>query len=107
MLRTCSRHSRLPSTPLLRSFAHPHRPQPSSAYLDPGTAPDVSTASTPDHLSPSQRGLLEAALRVDQAGEVAANYIYMGQLAVLRHDPATASLIQASYNPTHFLCHIN
>jgi len=33
-------------------------------------------------------------LRVDQAGEVAANYIYKGQLAVLQRDRATAALIQ-------------
>lgn len=37
---------------------------------------------------------MNAALRVDQAGEVAANYIYQGQLAVLRRDRRTAALIQ-------------
>ncbi|KAI0255386.1 COQ7 protein [Lactifluus subvellereus] len=67
---------------------------PSSAYFDPTRTSDPSVSSTPDDLSPSQRKLLEAALRVDQAGEVAANYIYGGQLAVLRRDPATAALIQ-------------
>ncbi|KAI0060900.1 COQ7 protein [Artomyces pyxidatus] len=69
---------------------------PSKAYLDPSTsAPrDPSTASTPEDLSPTQMNALHAALRVDQAGEVAANYIYKGQLAVLRRDRATASLIQ-------------
>ncbi|QRW27644.1 ubiquinone biosynthesis monooxygenase COQ7 [Rhizoctonia solani] len=35
---------------------------------------------------------LEAALRVDQAGEVAANYIYMGQMAVLGSDRRWAAL---------------
>ena len=69
---------------------------PSSAYFDSTRTSDPSVSSTPDDLSPSQRKLLEAALRVDQAGEVAANYIYEGQLAVLRRDPATAALIQAS-----------
>ena len=39
---------------------------------------------------------LDAALRVDQAGEVAANYIYMGQLAVLGRDPVCGPLIQVS-----------
>ncbi len=48
----------------------------------------------PDDLSSSQRRVLEAALRVDQAGEVAANYIYAGQFVVLRRDPAAAALIQ-------------
>lgn len=91
----CSRHSQLPR---LRNFAHT-RPPPSSVYLDRASGPDVSTSSTPDNLSPSQRRLLEAALRVDQAGEVAANYIYEGQLAILRRDPAASALIQAS---SHF-----
>src|SRR6266851_4199493 len=95
------RHPRLTSRPCLRSFAHSRRPAPSSAYLDRSRGQDESTASTPDDLSSSQRRLLEAALRVDQAGEVAANYIYKGQLAILRHDPATASLIQASLRQSH------
>lgn len=87
---------RLRSTPRLRSFIHTQRPTPSSVYLDPTRSSDASTSSTPDDLSPTQRKALEAALRVDQAGEVAANYIYAGQFAVLRRDPATAALIQAS-----------
>lgn len=82
--------------PRLRSFIHTPRPMPSSAYLDPIRSSDASTSSTPDDLSSSQRRVLEAALRVDQAGEVAANYIYAGQFAVLRRDPASAALIQAS-----------
>ena len=80
----------------LRSLIHTQRPTPSSVYLDPARSLDASTSSTPDDLSSAQRKVLEAALRVDQAGEVAANYIYAGQLAVLRRDPATAALIQAS-----------
>jgi len=78
----------------LRNFAHARPPVPSSAYLNRVSGPDVSTSSTPDDLSPSQRRLLEAALRVDQAGEVAANYIYEGQLAILRRDAAASALIQ-------------
>jgi 3-demethoxyubiquinol 3-hydroxylase len=74
---------------------------PSSAYLDPAISSDLSVSSTPEDLSSSQRKLLEAALRVDQAGEVAANYIYEGQLAILRRDPATAALIQASLRYLH------
>jgi hypothetical protein len=87
---------RLRSTPRLRSLIHTQRPTPSSVYLDPTRSLDASTSSTPDDLSSAQRKVLEAALRVDQAGEVAANYIYAGQFAVLRRDPATAALIQVS-----------
>lgn len=94
MLRLrCPRHPQLHH---LRFFTQSRPPVPSSAYLDRIGRPDESTSSTPDDLSPSQRRLLEAALRVDQAGEVAANYIYEGQLAILRHDPAASALIQAS-----------
>ena len=82
--------------PPLRSFVHTRPHVPSSAYLDCNRGPDVSTSSTPDDLSPSQRRVLEAALRVDQAGEVAANYIYEGQLAILRRDPVSSALIQVS-----------
>ncbi|KAH9001758.1 COQ7 protein [Lactarius akahatsu] len=82
--------------PRLRSFIHTQRATPSSVYLDPTRSSDASTSSTPDDLSSSQRRALEAALRVDQAGEVAANYIYAGQFAVLRRDPAAGALIQAS-----------
>ncbi|KAH8980823.1 COQ7 protein [Lactarius hatsudake] len=82
----------------LRSFIHTQRATPSSAYLDPTRSSDASTSSTPDDLSPSQRRVLEAALRVDQAGEVAANYIYAGQFAVLRRDPAAGALIQDMWN---------
>lgn len=69
---------------------------PSAAYTDPSSSksggPDVS--DTPADLTEQQRSALDAALRVDQAGEIAANYIYMGQLAVLGKDPVTKDLIQ-------------
>jgi ubiquinone biosynthesis monooxygenase Coq7 len=100
-----SRFLRHLQSPRLRSFLHT-RP-PSSAYLDRTRRPDVSTSSTPDDLSPSQRRVLEAALRVDQAGEIAANHIYEGQLAVLRHDPVASALIQASSAPLLVPHHIN
>ncbi|KAI9508853.1 COQ7 protein [Russula earlei] len=87
---------RLPRTSSLRSFAHTRGSVPSSAYLAPLECLDVSTSLTPDNLPPCQRKRLDAALRVDQAGEVAANSIYEGQLAVFRHrnDPATVALIK-------------
>jgi 3-demethoxyubiquinol 3-hydroxylase len=102
MMRTrCLTHQRSCSRPRLRSFVHTRRHMPSSAYLDPARSSDSSVSSTPDDLTSPQRKLLEAALRVDQAGEVAANYIYEGQLAILRRDPTTAALIQASLRYSH------
>jgi demethoxyubiquinone hydroxylase (CLK1/Coq7/Cat5 family) len=37
-------------------------------------------------LSPYERTVLDNTLRVDHAGEVAANYIYRGQMSVLGND---------------------
>ena len=78
-----------------------HSPlRPSSVYFDPSATTDPSIAQTPDNLTEAQREELQSALRVDQAGEVAANYIYKGQLAVFRRDPKYGPLIQVS--PTYF-----
>lgn len=52
--------------------------------------------TTPRDIPPTLRGELESALRVDQAGELAANWIYKGQHDVLGRDPAMGPLIQAS-----------
>jgi demethoxyubiquinone hydroxylase (CLK1/Coq7/Cat5 family) len=68
--------------------------QPSSRYLQ-GLG-DESTKASPDNLTASQREILDAAVRVDQAGEIAANWIYKGQLAVLGRDPKTGPVIQVS-----------
>lgn len=72
------------------------RPLASSIYLDPARSQEPSVSSTPPDISPAARHELESALRVDQAGELAANWIYKGQHDVLGRDPATGPLIQAS-----------
>lgn len=74
-------------------------PQPSAAYLDSSRATDPSVTQTPESLTKTQREELQSALRVDQAGEVAANYIYKGQLAVFQKDPKYGPLIQV--RPSH------
>lgn len=56
-------------------------------------APSDATNSTPLDLTQSERKLLESIIRVDQAGELAANEIYKGQLAVFRK-PELRKLIQ-------------
>jgi len=50
--------------------------------------------TTPLDLTDSERETLEIALRVDQAGEIAANYIYKGQMAILGRDKQMGPLIQ-------------
>lgn len=72
------------------------RPQPSAVYFDPSKASEPSISQTPENLTKAQREGLQSALRVDQAGEVAANYIYRGQLAVFHRDPKYGPLIQVN-----------
>ncbi|KJA27252.1 hypothetical protein HYPSUDRAFT_131680 [Hypholoma sublateritium FD-334 SS-4] len=71
---------------------------PSTAYTSPSHGCDAATHTTPSDLTLTERRTLESALRVDQAGEIAANYIYQGQLVVLGSDKNLGALIQASPN---------
>lgn len=73
----------------------------SSAYLPlrassaTPIAPNRATAEAPV-LTPRQRDIIEKIIRVDQAGEVGANWIYAGQHAVLSkgRDRRVADLVQ-------------
>ncbi|TPX37266.1 hypothetical protein SeMB42_g06971 [Synchytrium endobioticum] len=50
---------------------------------------DDPSSSPPPKLTPEQRQSIHSMLRVDHAGEIGADYIYRGQLAVLgAHSPA-------------------
>ncbi|CEQ39291.1 SPOSA6832_00801, partial [Sporobolomyces salmonicolor] len=76
----------------------------SSAYLPrrdrsapPSEATDPRAVTETPELTPAQRDILEKIIRVDQAGELGANYIYYGQHAVLKNltrDPRTTGLVQ-------------
>ena len=72
------------------------RNPPSAKYVAETRVDDESTMDTPEYLSPSQRDILTSAIRVDQAGEVAANWIYRGQMAILGKDVVAGPVIQAS-----------
>ncbi|KAF9050734.1 COQ7-domain-containing protein [Hymenopellis radicata] len=65
---------------------------PSNAYThgDPSN-PAVST--TPD-VPTDQRRALDSALRVDQAGEIAATWIYKGQILILGRDKKLEPMLQ-------------
>ncbi|KAF7295249.1 5-demethoxyubiquinone hydroxylase, mitochondrial [Mycena indigotica] len=69
------------------------RVQASAVYLNKASSTLPSVSTTPA-LSHAQREKLDSALRVDQAGEIAANYIYMGQMMILGRNPALKPLIQ-------------
>ena len=66
----------------------------SAIYTDPASAHVPARISTPSALTRRQRAVLDSALRVDHAGEIAANYIYKGQMAVLGRDPTVGPLIE-------------
>lgn len=93
MLRVFAR----PCCSQARCFATSSSSFPSDAYTKPSAATSSDAVNTtPSDLTESQRKALDSALRVDQAGEIAANYIYMGQKAILGRDPKLNELIQAS-----------
>jgi len=85
----------------LRIFARSVRTfatAPSSVYIDPSKRHEPALATTPDNLTHEQREILTTALRVDQAGEVAANWIYRGQMAVLGRDRTAGPIIQEMWD---------
>lgn len=93
---TTARTTLYKSNVFFRTLTTATRVLPSSAYTSPGATQDTSTSSTPQDLTQQERNAIDAALRVDQAGEVAANYIYMGQYAVLGRDRKFGPLIGVS-----------
>ncbi|EIW85282.1 COQ7-domain-containing protein [Coniophora puteana RWD-64-598 SS2] len=69
----------------------------SEFYTDPSKALEPAVTSTPE-VNSSQREVLDSALRIDQAGEIAANAIYNGQMAVLGRHPHVGHLIQEMWD---------
>ncbi|WVW78694.1 hypothetical protein I302_100654 [Kwoniella bestiolae CBS 10118] len=62
--------------------SHAYLPPSPSSSSSPSTTPVVSaeaTTTTPPDLTPEQRTLIDSIIRVDQAGELGANWIYRGQ----------------------------
>ncbi|KAH8108486.1 COQ7-domain-containing protein [Phellopilus nigrolimitatus] len=66
---------------------------PSNAYTDTANVSNASVNST-SKLSRAHHRCLDRAIRVDQAGEIAANFIYQGQAAVLGRDRNVGPVIQ-------------
>lgn len=56
---------------------------PPNATVIPSPPPPQATTSSPLGLTPRQRQIIERTIRVDQAGELGANFIYKGQKFVL------------------------
>lgn len=66
----------------------------SEIYTNPSRAREEAVSASPQDITPEQRRVLDAVLRVDHAGELAANWIYRGQMAVLGGDRQVGPLIQ-------------
>ncbi|EIN07567.1 COQ7 protein [Punctularia strigosozonata HHB-11173 SS5] len=83
----------------MRTFSTSHPASlASAAYTDGARSHEAAVTTSPEGLSSSQRETLNSALRVDQAGELAADWIYRGQLAVLRRDPSAGPVIQEMWD---------
>ncbi|POY70748.1 hypothetical protein BMF94_6158 [Rhodotorula taiwanensis] len=69
-------------------------PQPKDA--SPLTAEQIRATTESPPLTPRQREIIDKIIRVDQAGELGANYIYRGQRAVfgLGSDRKTTQIVQ-------------
>ncbi|OLL24756.1 5-demethoxyubiquinone hydroxylase, mitochondrial [Neolecta irregularis DAH-3] len=57
-----------------------------------------STGQSPQKLSPRDLEILERVIRVDQAGELGANWIYKGQHAILGKDPKVGPVIKEMWD---------
>lgn len=65
-----------------------------------GKAYSTSTnTETPEpKLTPEEVEMIKPMIRVDQAGEIGANFIYMGQIAVLGKDPKLRPILQEMWD---------
>ena len=118
-----SSSSRVTADVLSRIYIHPfrqqaHRTLASDAYFPPRSLPppsttpnssangetiapkerNAATTETPADLTPAQKELVARIIRVDQAGEVGANWIYRGQkmAMALRGDTKSVKQIEVS-----------
>ncbi|KAF9151144.1 ubiquinone biosynthesis monooxygenase Coq7 [Linnemannia schmuckeri] len=88
------------STTALTRQATTSTPSAPSSDHNKASSTDFSSSTTdsapvpPLKLSKEQRELLEEMIRVDQAGELGANWIYRGQYAVLGSDKKVGPLLQ-------------
>lgn len=109
--------SRLPflprQLPAFRSHATSSAPRPSHAYIPPSSDPSsplnssnpfriapvedkTATTTSPSDLSPEKRETIARIVRVDQAGELGANWIYRGQKwgSAMRGDHKTVKQVE-------------
>jgi len=84
----------------------PNHPAPSSPSTIPSSSSTHAATKTSPTLSPADTALIASIVRVDQAGELGANWIYRGQKygSLLRGDTATAKQVEGMWeNEKHHL----
>jgi ubiquinone biosynthesis monooxygenase Coq7 len=88
---------------LVRGLASYAYHLPPSATVIPKAPPAEATTSSPIGLTPRQRQIIERTIRVDQAGELGANYIYKGQKFILelKGDKKSAQQVEVSVTTPH------
>jgi ubiquinone biosynthesis monooxygenase Coq7 len=90
---------------LHRCFTHNTSENPNAAQNAPHLAASTSPPKAsslpfkyPNNLTPQQKELLDGMLRVNQAGELGANWIYRGQYEVFKKDPQLGPLIHVMHH---------
>ncbi|KAI8910030.1 ubiquinone biosynthesis protein COQ7-domain-containing protein [Powellomyces hirtus] len=79
--------------------SHPHPAQQQHEQDLPSTSP---FRPPPPPLTEQQKAMIAAMLRVDQAGELGANWIYAGQMAVFKSDPKVGPVVQHMWDQEKF-----
>src|SRR5438270_13209962 len=91
-----------PNNKILLTFISCNKLHSSSAkYNSPKEENNHQIKNIP--LTPKQRQLIDSMIRIDQAGEIGANYIYKGQMAILGNDKKVGPIIQVNYFKLFYL----
>ncbi|OCF76717.1 ubiquinone biosynthesis monooxygenase Coq7 [Kwoniella mangroviensis CBS 8886] len=103
---TLASSSRLFTRSLASHAYMPPSPSPSSSSSPTSSLPIEATTTTPTDLTDEQRRLIDSIIRVDQAGELGANWIYRGQKWAMdvKGDKETAKQVEEMWeNERHHL----
>ncbi|CAG8771646.1 3547_t:CDS:2, partial [Funneliformis caledonium] len=81
---------------LISSYTHKHPSYLtySSRLISTSKRINSNNDQNKNPLTPKQKQLIDCMIRIDQAGEIGANYIYKGQLAVLGSDEKISPVIK-------------
>jgi ubiquinone biosynthesis monooxygenase Coq7 len=69
----------------------------SAKYNIPPKEPNNHDQTKNTSLTSKQKQLIDSMIRIDQAGEIGANCIYKGQMAILGNDKKVGPIIRVNY----------